>query len=57
MYVGVLDYFLASFSKLLKRFIFNSAGPYNCFVGACSGAVGSGTAIQAGRSRVRFLMV
>jgi hypothetical protein len=25
MYVGVLDYFLASFSKLLKRFILNSA--------------------------------
>jgi hypothetical protein len=57
MYVGVLDYFLASFSKLLKRFILNSARTDNCFVGARGGAVGKGTAIQAGRSRVRFLMV
>ena len=40
MYVGVLDNFLASLSKLLRRFILKSARPYNCFVGALGGAVG-----------------
>ena len=31
--------------------------PYISTIGACGGAVGRGTALQAGRSRVRFPMV
>jgi hypothetical protein len=57
MYVGVLDYFIASFSKFLNTFILNSARPDNCFVGARDGTFGWGTTIQIGWSRFRLPIV